>query len=265
MRCENAEQRPTINTSVSVAHSFNMVAPATKPSCTLTGHQVTSDWMFISDDRGTARCDTLPKPLPPPTTHIHPGSRNLRRRQAHEAENQRMFSLRAWYIQKHHNPHLSLVLSHFNPLRALLSHVDWKFINTTNRPFGKVGWNFKRPLRSPARLRIRKECDTAGERLSMEDVFSGGLRYHCRVCSKDTLLKRLLLVRHWAAKADAVYKSELSRMHKGDDGETTNNDCPQTVFPRDLDDFEDGDGWPADEGPLIDYHSATQSYPLRLF
>ncbi|KAJ6461106.1 hypothetical protein C8R45DRAFT_1220982 [Mycena sanguinolenta] len=217
-----------------------MLPSAGKPSCT-HGY----DCKCISDaDRG-ARRDATQLPV------------NLARRARNQTQN---IFVQMWCVQKRHNPHLSLVLSNLNPLRALLPAVDWKTTNTANRPFPKAGWNFRRPLSPPAEWRTRKGCDAAGERLSVEVFFKGGLRYHCRVCNKDSLLKRLLLVRHWAAKTDAMLKSAASRTH--DDDETING--PDTVFPRDLDDFDSDDGdW--DERPLIDYRSPTPCYPLRLF
>ncbi|KAF7377939.1 hypothetical protein MSAN_00217800 [Mycena sanguinolenta] len=231
---------------------FEMLPSAGKLSCAQGyGSKCISD--AADCDSRTACCDATQLPV------------NLARR----AQNQhRDKLLRLWYVQKRHNPHQSLVPSHLNPLRALLPALDWNSTNTANRPFPTVGWNFQRPLSLPAEWRTRNSCDLAGERLSLGALFRGGLRYHCRVCRKDPLLKQLLLARHWAVKADAAFKSVASRMGEGDDDERDVEamNSPENMVPRDLDDFDFDDGdvdW--DERPLIDYHSPTPCYPLRLF
>ncbi|KAK7032763.1 hypothetical protein R3P38DRAFT_3186314 [Favolaschia claudopus] len=129
--------------------------------------------------------------------------------------NERLF-LYLWRAQKRNNPCLPLVVSPFHPLRVLMPPLHWKSIDNTNRPFPKVEWNFSRPLLSSLNTRSRKHCDEAGERLSTHAVLSGKLRRHCRACSKDSLHKRLLLVRHWAANADAVFESAMALITEDD-------------------------------------------------
>jgi len=185
------------------------------------------------------------------------------------AQNDRTF-LRLWSAEKHKNPYLPRVVSPPNPLRALMPPMYWQSVNTTrNRSLQKVEWNFRRPLPSPAlptKLRSRKQCDAAGERLSSKAVYAGKLRRHCRVCSQDTLLKQLLLVRHWASRADAIFECALSLIHADDDcemGDATLDDCfPETVL-RDRDDFDDDDRSMDDAPLIVDRHS--DCYPLRLF
>ncbi|KAF8218071.1 hypothetical protein K438DRAFT_1796262 [Mycena galopus ATCC 62051] len=240
-------------------------SPAAEPS--LCTHGLPTD-KCISGDHQKVRCDDATQTALPPQT---PPGLSLPSPRQIQMQNQRM-ALRVWFFQKHHNPYLPLVLSHFNPLRALLPVPDWKSTSTAHKPFRKAGWNFKRPLPSrnrPIALRNRKECDAEGEHLPLEAVLTGGLRSHCAACNKDPLHKRLLLVRHWASTADAAFKAALARMHLED--AALENDCPQTVFPRDLDDFDDEvddayDDWSMETAPLIMVsHPGTKSYPLRLF
>ncbi|KAJ6577523.1 hypothetical protein B0H19DRAFT_562377 [Mycena capillaripes] len=225
-----------------------------------------------SEHDAAAHCNTPPPPALPPTVPSHPSLLSIRAKQSvlsQRDQKERSF-LRLWGAQKHSNPHLPLVFSTFNPLRTLMPPLFWKSISTTNRPFAKVEWNFQKPLLSPAlrtRLRSRKDCDLAGERLSSRAFYSGKLRHHCRVCSKDTLLKRLLLVRHWASRADAMFESALSLLNAEDDFEmadtTLDDSFPEGVLLRDRDDFDDDDGLMNDAPLIVERHS--ECYSLRLF
>jgi hypothetical protein len=89
------------------------------------------------------------------------------------------------------------------------------------------------------------------------------------VCSQDTLLKRLLLVRHWAASADALFESALSLLnHDAEDdcemGNATLDDSfPDGIFLRDRHDFEDEDGLMEDTPLIVARH--PECYSLNLF
>ncbi|KAF8207032.1 hypothetical protein K438DRAFT_420429 [Mycena galopus ATCC 62051] len=213
----------------------------------------------------------LPSPALPSASGLLSPSTSFRPSGLTQWDQHECAFLRPLHAQKHINQYIPLVVSLSNPLRALMPPMYWKSIGTpANKPFQKVVWNFQRPLPSPAlptKLRSRKRCDTAAEPLSLKAFLTGKLRSHCRVCSKDTLLKRLLLARHWASESneDAVFESALSLVH--DDYEMGHNDAalddssfPETVLLRDRDDFDDGD----DDRPMEDAPT-TKCYQLRLF
>ncbi|KAJ6468327.1 hypothetical protein C8R45DRAFT_466928 [Mycena sanguinolenta] len=224
-------------------------------------------------------CGPLLRPvLLPSANHISPGStKSMPSFLAQWDEHERMF-IRLRNAQKRTNPHLPLVVSLFNPLRAFMPPLHWKSINTAelNKPFAKIEWNCQRPLPSPAlqtKLRSRKRCDAAAERLSTKAFLTGKLQSHCRDCSKDTLLKRLLLVRHWASELseDALFESALSLIHDDDDHEMGNDGAkldasfPEGVLLRDRNGFVDDRDWPMDDAPWIDDRdSAAKCYPLGL-
>ncbi|KAF7375268.1 hypothetical protein MSAN_00413500 [Mycena sanguinolenta] len=233
-----------------------------------------------SKHESVACCGPLLQPVLPSASHISPGPTNavpsvLTQWDEHE----RMF-LRLWNAQKRTNPYLPLVVSFFNPLRALMPPLHWKSINTAelNKPFAKIEWNFQRPLPSPAlrtKLRSREyaRCDAAAERLSIKGFLTGKLQSHCRDCSKDTLLKRLLLVRHWASELskDALFESALSLIHDDDDYEMGDDDArlddcfPEGVHLRDRNGSADDDDRLMDDAPsTLDCDSAAKCYLLDL-
>ncbi|KAJ6553489.1 hypothetical protein DFH09DRAFT_585600 [Mycena vulgaris] len=210
----------------------------------------------------------LPPPSPPSPSPSSTGSEHsvLTKWQ----QNERTF-LQLWSAQKRNNPHLPVIVSPLNPLRAFMPPLHWQFINVKRRPFQKTQWNFTKPLPSPAlrpKLRSRKACDAASERLSAKAIFTGKFRPHCRLCSQDTLLKRLLLFNHWVARVDLIFESALLLIKPDDDdyemGDApVDDDFPQAVFLKDRDDFDDDD-LTMDEDPLIAERHAD-SYALRLF
>ncbi|KAJ7671484.1 hypothetical protein DFH06DRAFT_1319657 [Mycena polygramma] len=177
-----------------------------------------------------------------------------------------------WNMQKRRNPHLPLVLSAFNPSNAPgTPPLYWKSINPRTGPFQNVKWNIDRPHRPPTKTRSRKDCDLAGQYLPREAVYRGKLRHHCRICGKDSLLKRLLLVRHWASMAYAMYKSistlPLPVPVPDDDaemGDAAWDSFPRDVLLRELDDFDDDEGSMYDD-PLIVEQDSEGSSSLSLF
>ncbi|KAJ7189828.1 hypothetical protein B0H12DRAFT_1246512 [Mycena haematopus] len=250
--------------------------PATSP-VTLNSEPIRSVNTVLKVDprskhKRTSYCGALlPQPAPPSASHPGPTTfvpSILTQWDQHED----MF-LRMWNAQKRKNPYLPLVVSLFDPLRAFMPPLHWKTINAAviNKPSPKVEWNFQRPLPSPAlrtKLRTRKQCDAAAERLSIKGILTGKLRPHCRVCSKDTLLKRLLLVRHWASEssADALFESALSLVHEeeGANDATLDDSFPEAVLLRDRHDLVDDDR-PMDDAPsIVDCDSATKCRSLRL-
>ncbi|KAJ7676276.1 hypothetical protein B0H17DRAFT_127007 [Mycena rosella] len=160
--------------------------------------------------------------------------------------------LHLWTVQKLKNPHLPLIPSPFSPLRSLMPPLYWKSLNKP--PLQKAQWNFTKPLPSPAlppRFHSRKVCDPLVERLSAKTLFTGKFRLRCRACSQDTLLKRLLLINHWAARAEHIFEHALSLISDPDDPMVeVDEGYPQGVFLKDRDDFDDTDG-AMDEEPLI--------------
>ncbi|KAJ7036862.1 hypothetical protein C8F04DRAFT_1094622 [Mycena alexandri] len=201
-------------------------------------------------------------PPPSPTAPLHPNtSVSIYFKQpVLNAWKRPSTSLDLWKAQRRGNPYLPLMVSLFNPLRAVMPPSYWKSVNTTTKPFDKVVWNIKKPLPSPAlrtKLRSRKDCDVASESYSPKAFLTGKLRHHCRVCGRDSLLKRLLLVHYWAARDDA-----LSLANAGDDDKMAVS-FPESVFLRDRHDFDDFDDDPMDDPLVVERH--PECYPLRLF
>lgn len=174
-------------------------------------------------------------------------------------------------LEVQRNSHsLPLVVSPLNPLRALMPPQYWKTISDADLPLPKVQWNFRRPLPSPAlRLRFhsRKICDPVLERLSAVALFTGKVCLRCRICSHDSLFKRLLLFNHFVTRADVLFESALSLLPPDDDyqmDEASDDDCfPRGVLLKDRDDFDDDDR-AMEEDPLIVDHP-TETYPFHLF
>ncbi|KAJ7039706.1 hypothetical protein C8F04DRAFT_1086336 [Mycena alexandri] len=202
-------------------------------------------------------------PPPSPTAPLHPNtsvSIYFKQPVLNAWEEAKQTSLDLWKAQRRGNPYLPLMVSLFNPLRAVMPPSYWKSVNTTTKPFDKVVWNIKKPLPSPAlrtKLRSRKDCDVASESYSPKVFLTGKLRHHCRVCGRDSLLKRLLLVHYWAARDDA-----LSLANAGDDDKMAVS-FPESVFLRDRHDFDDFDDDPMDDPLVVERH--PECYPLRLF
>ncbi|KAJ7760666.1 hypothetical protein DFH07DRAFT_429003 [Mycena maculata] len=175
-----------------------------------------------------------------------------------------------WGVEKAKNPHLPLVISPFNPLRAWMPALYWKSVTMSQAPSLKVEWNFKKPLPSPSlrpKLRSRKNCDVVGLGLSARAIFAGKLRHHCRACAEDGLLKRLLRYNYSSARADNMLESALAIISDDDDCEmddaSADDGFPEGVFLRDQDDFDDDDR-SMDDVPLI-VERPAESYLLRLF
>ncbi|KAJ7183266.1 hypothetical protein C8R46DRAFT_1066423 [Mycena filopes] len=209
---------------------------------------------------GGARCGDADRPSPAPVSTCPEQSVLTLWEQA-----QHKFS-ESWHAQRKKNPHLPLVVSPFNPLRADMPPSYWKSVNTTTKSFDKIVWNIKRPLPSPAvptRLRSRKGCDMAGERLLPRAVLTGKLRHHCRVCGSDGLWKRLLLVNYWGTRADAMFEDALRQVKTDDDDEEMADSFPEAGLLRDRHDFDDEDDDPMDDPLVVERHS--DCYPWRLF
>ncbi|KAJ7148939.1 hypothetical protein C8R43DRAFT_1007722 [Mycena crocata] len=179
---------------------------------------------------------------------------------------------RLWSAQKRSNPHLPLMVSPLNPLRASMPPLYWKSVITNKLPSQreKVEWNFKSPLPSPVlqpKTRSRRYCDEAAEHFSAKAIFTGKLRKHCRDCNRDSLLKRVLAYNHYIVRLDG-FEAVISEMEACVDNCDMNDapvddGFPQGVFLRDRDDFEDDDET-MDDTPFIEERQAD-CYSLRLF
>ncbi|KAJ7746298.1 hypothetical protein B0H16DRAFT_1556925 [Mycena metata] len=203
-------------------------------------------------------------PPPSPTAPPHPNasvSIYFKQPVLNTWEEAKRAFLDLWTVQRRTNPHLPLIVSLFNPLRAVMPPSYWKSVDTTTKPLDKIVWNIKKPLPSRTlrtKLRSRRDCDVAGESCSPKAFLAGKLRHHCRVCGKDSLLKRLLLVHYWAARNNA-----LPLANAGDDDHEMTDGFPEPVFLRDRHDFDDFDDDPMDDPLVVERH--PECYPLRLF
>ncbi|KAF7377937.1 hypothetical protein MSAN_00217600 [Mycena sanguinolenta] len=175
--------------------------------------------------------------------------------------NQAQFaSISLWNAQRRNNPHLPPLVSHLNPLRSLQQmRSSWKFIRKPTESRTMPEWNFRKLLPSPT-LRNRAWCDAAGQRLALEAFLVGKLRHPgCKICGKDTLLKRLLLVRHWASIADVVSDSAILRTYENDFEMV---DATQDNYDEDWS-MVDTEGGLMDDVPFTVTHPrmATESFP----
>jgi hypothetical protein len=105
-------------------------------------------------DRAAPSDAPCPPPILPLTLPICPSPVSIGSVSPQWGQNERAF-LRLWSAEKRNNPHLPLVFSPFNPLRALMPPLYWNSVNTTNEKFPKVEWNYKRPLPSTLRTNLR--------------------------------------------------------------------------------------------------------------
>ncbi|KAJ7630294.1 hypothetical protein FB45DRAFT_1058324 [Roridomyces roridus] len=200
--------------------------------------------------RETSRC------LPPPVIHVE------------RSVEERDFRL-LWSAEKRKNPHLPLVVSSLNPLRASMppSYPERLPSNSS-----KAQWNYKKPIQR--QLPWRRDCDAASDRLSSRAIFLGKAGSHCRSCKDDTLLKRLLRFNYWIAFKDEMFEAALDLEDEADcwdildeAGAEEDHNFPKGVSSHDRDDFEDegGDRMDSDDAPVIDI---VQRYPQlsgRLF
>ncbi|KAJ7470894.1 hypothetical protein FB451DRAFT_1252506 [Mycena latifolia] len=219
---------------------------------------------------GDVRCNTRPAPLAlPPPLAMYPSTSPTGSQHSvltQWSQDERAFR-HLCEVQRRKTPRLPLIVSPFNPLRAFMPPLYWNTVAAKMPPLPKVKWNFTKPLPSPAlrpKLHSRKACDPYAERLSAKAIFTGTIPPRCRICSQDTLLKRLLLFNHWAARADFIFESALSLILP-DDYEMEYDSSPKGVLLKDRDDFDDADR-AMDETPLIAERPAdTYSLPLPLF
>ncbi|KAJ7244415.1 hypothetical protein B0H12DRAFT_808529 [Mycena haematopus] len=102
-----------------------------------------------------------------------------------------------WNVQRRNSPHLPLMVSPFNLLRTLMP-LYWNSI-ATRKPSQKAGWNFYQALSliRPSHLKAMR-CGWQAP-----FVKGGSLREYGTIAGSAarTLLKRLLLIRHWASSA----------------------------------------------------------------